>query len=171
MFLAKAAAELAVADGLLPGSEAVASVGDPFATVMLVKGLPGPAEASRGDALSGPDGEAARKALEALGFDPDAVFATLSRPASGCADSAVARRLRMQVEAVDPPVIIALDPTAAADCAAALGFEQPDAGVLIEHGGRRIVALAGLEASLADPHLKSRVWKQLQGLKPPEAVW
>ncbi len=171
MFRAKAAEELAAADRLLPGSDAVPSSGDPSAATLLVKGRPGPAEVSGGAALSGPDGEAAHKALEALGFDAGDVFATLSRSASGCESAQIARRLRMQVEAVDPTTVIALDPTGAADIALALGFEEPEAGVLVKHGGRQIMALTGLEESLSDPHLKRQVWKQLQGLAPPEPIW
>ncbi|HSV94150.1 MAG TPA: hypothetical protein VLH81_13795, partial [Desulfobacterales bacterium] len=79
----KALAELAAADRLAPGSDIVASAGDPFAEVFLVKGEPGPAEDSGGEALSGPDGTAARKALAALGFDPASVFASVSRPEAG----------------------------------------------------------------------------------------
>ena len=46
---------LGAADALAPGSDIVASGGGLLAQVALVKGLPGPAEAAGGAALSGVD--------------------------------------------------------------------------------------------------------------------
>lgn len=159
----KARAELVAADRLAEGSDVVPSVGDPFAEVFLVKGEPGPAESSGGEALSGPDGTAVRKALAALGFDPDSVFASVSRPESGMKIESLRQRLRMQIEAVDPWVIVALDAVAAADVAAAFDLDGIACGKRAHGGGRQFVAVEGFEASLGDKSAKLRAWRQLQG--------
>lgn len=165
----KALAELAEADRIAPGSDAVRSEGDPFAEVFLVKGEPGPAEVSGGAALSGPDGTAVRKALSALGFDPDSVFATVARPESGIDRDLLRDRLVMQVEAVDPWVVLALDAEAAAEVAAAFNLGSLSFGKPVHASGRMFVAVDGMEASLADVRAKRRVWNQMQAVqvRPP----
>jgi hypothetical protein len=165
LFEARARAELAAADALAPGSDAVTSRGALLAEVVLVKGLAGPAEATGGAALSGPDGEAALKALEALGWSGDDAFRTLSRPEPGIPAEKRGDRVRMQVEAVDPALVLALDAEAAADLAQAFGIAAPRFGEPMRVLGRRIVAVDGLEASLADPARKKRIWRQLQAAK------
>ena len=171
VFEARARAELAAADALAPGSDAVAWSGSLFADVVAVKGLAGPAEASGGAALTGADGEAARKALIALGWAEDAIFATLSRPEPGLSAERRSDRLRLQIEAVDPTLVLALDAEAAADIAEAFGIAQPAFGDEARVLGRRIVAVDGLEASLGDPARKKRVWRQLQAAKAEGPVY
>lgn len=168
-FRDKALAELAAADRLAPGSDIVASAGDPFAEVFLVKGEPGPAEGSGGEALSGPDGTALRKALTALGFDPGSVFASVSRPEAGLEAESLRARLRAQVEAVDPWVVVALDAVAATDVAAAFELDALPFGRRVYAGGRQFVAVEGFEASLGDERAKLRIWRQLQAceVRPP----
>jgi hypothetical protein len=167
----KVAAELDAADLQVPGTGPGSSSGDRFASVMLVKGFPGPAELSGGPVLSGADGVAARKALEALGFDPGSVFCTLSRPAGTANEEAVRRRLRLQVEAVDPRVVVALDDEAARDVESACGLRRLKPGVPDHNGPRAVLAVSGFESSLTDPGLKRAVWRQFRALKPPAAVW
>ena len=171
LFETRAKAELAAADSLAPGSDIVAYSGALLAAVALVKGLPGPAEASGGAALSGADGEAARKALVALGWADDAIFATLSRPEPGLPAEQRGDRLRMQLEAVDPALVVALDAEAAADLAEAFGVPVPAFGAEMRVLGRRIVAVDGLEASLGDAGRKKRVWTQLQAAKAEGPVY
>lgn len=166
LYEAKVRAELGVADRIAPGSDTIPWSGDPFAVVALVKGDPGPAEVAGGDALSGPDGEAARKALAALGFDALAVFATIARPETGIDPALLAERLRRQIEAVDPQWVIALDGVAAEFLADAHGLEALPFGRLVEAGGRALLALDGLETSLADDRAKERVWRQFRVLAP-----
>jgi uracil-DNA glycosylase len=170
-FEERARAELRAADALAPGSDAVAWTGELLATIALVKGLPGPAEASGGDALSGADGDAALKALAALGWDVGAVFRTLSRPEPGSAEARRTDRLRLQIEAVDPALVIALDAEAADDVGGAFGIKPPAFGREIRHQGRRFVAVDGLEASLGEPSRKKRVWRQLQAAKPAGPIY
>ena len=164
---ARAKAELAAADMLAPGSDRVAPTGALLAEIAAVKGLPGPAEASGGAALSGADGAALGKALQALGWAADTVFYTLSRPEPGMDHKRAADRLRMQLEAVDPQVIVVLDAEAASDVAEAFGCARPEpGGSPLRVLGRRIVAIGGFEAALADPKAKQRVWAQLKAAKP-----
>jgi hypothetical protein len=158
----RAAAELTAADALAPGSDAVAWRGALLARVAVVKGMPGPAEASGGTALSGADGEAVTKALVALGYDADEVFFTLSRPEIGLEPAPRAERLRIHMEAVDPELILGLDAEAAADLAEAFGIAAPRFGTATRVLGRRVVVVDGLERSLGDERLKRRVWHQLK---------
>lgn len=168
---ARAAAELLAADALAPGADGVAWRGASMASVAVVKGLPGPAEASGGAALSGADGEAAIKALGALGYSERELFFTLSRSTTGIAPDRVAARLRAQIEAVDPSVILALDAEARSDVAAAFGITPPAWGREARVLGRRIIAVDGLEASLGEPARKRRVWEQLKAARAEGPVY
>lgn len=169
---ARVKAELAASGALAPGSDRVAPRGALMAQIAVVKGLPGPAEASGGAAMSGADGTALLKALEALGYPEDSVFFTLSRPEPGIDRERASDRLRLQLESVDPRVIVALDAEAAADFAEAFGCEQPLPGAMpLRVLGRRIVAVSGFEAALADPKAKQRVWAELKAAKPEGPVY
>lgn len=171
-FAEKARAELSAADVLLPGSDLVAWSGALLARVALVKGLPGPAEVAGGAALSGPDGEAAEKALLALGWPEGSSFATVSRCEPDADAGPIASRLRLQLEAVDPLVVVALDEIAAGDVAAAFELPQPPVpGRPAVFMGRRFVAVQGLEHSLGDPSRKRAAWRQLQDAAPPGPVF
>ncbi len=163
---ARATAELTAADRLAPGSDAVAWRGQLIAEVAVVKGLPGPAEASGGAAVSGADGDAVCKALEALGHDPSAAFFTLSRPEPGLDPAPRARRLRAQLEAVDARVVVALDSEAAEDVAACFSVAALVPGQASRVLGRRLIAAGGLEASLADESAKRAVWRNLKAAGP-----
>ncbi len=163
---AKVRAELGTADRTAPGSDAIPWSGDPFAVVALIKGDPGPAEVAGGTALSGPDGEAARKALAALGFDPSAIFATVARPETGIDSELLVKRLRLQIEAVDPQWVVALDAVAAGLLGDAYGLDGLGFGRPVDAKGRTLLALDGLEASLADDQAKERVWRQFRALVP-----
>lgn len=168
---ARAAAELAEADAIAPGSDTVAWRGSLLPAVAVVKGLPGPAEESGKAAVSGADGVAAVKALEALGFDGSQVFFTLSRPARDIDPAALVGRLRAQIEAVDAPVVVALDAQAAEDLAAAFDLPSLTFGVEARAAGRRLVAVDGLEASLGDTTAKRRIWEQIAAARPQESVF
>ncbi|MHB8706630.1 MAG: hypothetical protein ACYC77_08955 [Coriobacteriia bacterium] len=168
-FVGKARAELAQADALVPGASRIASAGGPFAAVALVKGEPGEGDRSSGRALGGEDRDAAARAIAALGYDGP-LFAMVSRPVEAADLDAVARRVRLQIEAVEAEIVIALDAIAALDVAAAfglpvLGFGQP--AVL---PGRVLLAVDGLEASLTDDDRKRAVWEQFKSvLRVPAA--
>ena len=169
----KARAELTAADALAPGSDTVGWQGCLTPAIAVVKGLPGPAEAAGGAALSGADGDAVLKALEKLGHDPAQVFFTLSRPDAGLTAEARLARLRAQIEAVDAPLVIALDAEAAEDLARAHSAPTMPFGQPVRVAGRRIVACDGLEAalSLGDERSKLRVWKQLSAAVPEPPIF
>jgi hypothetical protein len=171
LFLARAQAELAAADSAAPGSDAVAWRGALMAQVAAVKGLAGPAEASGGSAMEGADGEALLKALEALGWERDEVFFTLSRPEPGLDGAVLTDRLRLQIEAVDPELVLALDADAAVDLAEAFGVEPLLPGVPMRVLGRRLLAVDGFEASLGNEKRKRAAWEQLKAGKPEGSVY
>lgn len=172
---AKSAEELRLAALLLPHADITPDRGPADARVVLVKGQPGPAEASGLAALAGPDGQAAAAALQALGFDPDSLYAVVSRVGAGPIDDAASAasvaRLRATIEAVDPYAVLALDESAASDVAAALGSSGIEFGVTRRICGRSVLAVDGLEASLSDEGRKRIVWRQLQGLRPAAPLW
>lgn len=168
---AKVAAELVTADAAAPGSDIVAPRGELLADVVAVKGLPGPAESAGGAAMCGADGAAVAAALEALGYDPAKAFFTLSRPEPGTEPGARAMRLRLQVEAVDPATVIALDAEAADDLAAAFDLDGLAFGTPVRVAGRLLVAADGLEASLGDERRKATVWRQLKAAKAEPPVY
>lgn len=161
-YVAKAQAELRAADLVAPGSDCVPWGGSPIAELALVKGLPGPAEAAGGAALSGPDGDAALKAAERLGYRPDAVFFTLSRSQPSLGRAERGERLRLQLEAVGATTVVALDREAAVDLAEAFTCDELPLGKEVRSLGRRLIAVDGLEASLTDAVRKRVVWAQLQ---------
>jgi uracil-DNA glycosylase len=159
----KARAELDLADAEAGVTEPPSWTGAPLARTMLVKGMPGPDDLASGTALGGADGEAAAKALEALGYDPHSVIALISRPSSA-EQEARSRRVRLQIEAVDPARVVSLDRIAAGDVAEATGGELAQPGVAVEWMGRTLLWVDGLEDSLVDERRKADVWKQFQGL-------
>lgn len=162
LFENKVRTELAAADRLVAGADAVRASGDLFARVLLVKGLPGVTDRDKGWALAGPDGEAARKALSALGYDEESVFSTVSRPGGELSEASV-RRLALQIDAIDPATVIALDREAADDLGAVAGISL-DFGKGVLWRGREICAVNGLEDSLSDDGRKAEVWRQFRSL-------
>ncbi|MBF4509238.1 MAG: hypothetical protein ISP10_01980 [Aeromicrobium sp.] len=162
LYRAKARDEIESAEALLGEDVFVAAHGDELADVLLVKGVPGPSDVEAGRALAGADGEAAGKALDALGM-PAARFFACTRPAE--VDPELLRqRLRLLIEAVDPRTIVALDRTAGDDVAASFAGVTPASGVPANVGGRVLLIVDGLEASLADEAAKRRVWRQFKAL-------
>jgi hypothetical protein len=129
---------------------------------VLVKGEPGPQDTNAGEALAGADGEAATKALEALGLADGGVFRTCSRPVEGGAPDAVVERLAWILEAVDPDVVIALDGVAGTDLALVAELDGLAPGEPVRWRGRALLAVGGLEASLDDETRKAAVWAQLK---------
>ncbi|MGV8084571.1 MAG: hypothetical protein AB2L09_13215 [Coriobacteriia bacterium] len=162
---ARAKAELAEAEALAPGSGAIPPRGALFAALAVVKGLPGPAEAAGGAAVSGADGQAAVSALEALGYSADELFFTLSRPEPTLSSDQRSRRLRRQIEATGAETVLALDREAGEDLAAAFGVPPMKFGREVVVLGRRLIAIDGLEASLMDLNRKRAVWRQMQAAR------
>ncbi|HEY3318041.1 MAG TPA: hypothetical protein VGK50_06430 [Coriobacteriia bacterium] len=163
LYAAKAQAEQQAADALVPGIRVLAS-GEATARVLLVKGDPGEADLAAGEALAGPDGDAALAALAALGVGTASVLALVTRPAPGTSADAAVERLARYLESADPAVAVALDGVAAGDLAAAAGLAGLPFGSSVLAHGRVLLAVDGLEASLADEARKKRVWAQFRGL-------
>lgn len=166
MFREKVRAEIAAAEHVGGEPPAVRAYGDELAEVLLLKGEPGADDLKSGRALAGPDGEAADKALDALGLPVERFGLCTRVPEVG--DGERALRVRMVIEAIDPSVVIALDPCAARDLAEALGIDPLVAGVARAWRGCTLLAVDGLEASLDDEGLKRRVWRQLKALAEAE---
>lgn len=163
LYAAKATAEEDAADALLP-SLPVRRSGDPLARVLLLKGEPGPADLSAGEALAGADGDAARAALDALSLPVGSVLAVVTRPSAEVTPDLAVGRLAIYLEACDPEVAVALDGIAAEDLAAAVGMRALPFGEPGRVRGRVVLAVDGLEASLEDEARKRRVWSQLKVL-------
>jgi hypothetical protein len=159
---AKAAAEIEDAEVVLRSGSGVRGGGDPLATTVLLKGAAGPDDVALGRALAGADGEAARKALAALGHDAASVYAACTR-AGDASPQARARAVERLVEAVDPALVIALDAEAAEDLGAAFCVQVRPNGP-VSARGRILGAVGGLEASLADESEKARVWAQFKAI-------
>ncbi|MCE5204115.1 MAG: hypothetical protein LLG24_07900 [Actinomycetia bacterium] len=159
----KADAEIKDAEALVEGASRVRTNGGPFAGVMLVKGEPGVQDVKTGVALGGDDGEAARKALAALGYQ-GAVMAVVSRPLDVVRGPEAGSRVRLLAEASEASIVIALDARAAEDVAAAFGLTELAFGVLVQAVERTLLAVDGLEASLTDQARKRRVWQQFRAL-------
>lgn len=160
---AKVRAEVSAADALCPGSDAIASSGSLTPIAVLVKGVPGEVDRSAGVVLAGADGDAARKALEALDV-AGPLFAVCSRAEPGVVPEAAARRLRLLVEALDPSLVIALDRVAAEDVSAALEIPALVFGEPVSLPGRMVLAVDDLEESLEGAR-KREVWQQFKGLR------
>lgn len=160
--------------------------GRALADVLLVKGELSDEELAGGELLAGPDGDALRAALRALGY-PEGDWAAVSScvwrspgeggglPAGGAAASACGAAwdrvdpadLAWAVEAVDPELVVALDGEAARALAGALGMGEPPApGSVGLAAGRRVLCLGGFAASLSDQRAKRVMWDRLK-LVPP----
>lgn len=163
LYAARSRAELDAAEEVA-GGPAVRWSGDPLARTMFVKGAPGLADTEAGAAFAGPDGEAASRAMAALGRDGEGILFTCSRPPVSLPESDRYARLAAQIEAADPEVVVAADPDAAADVACSLGIATLVPGQPAVAGGRVFLALSGLEDSLGDEGRKRVVWGQLKSL-------
>lgn len=153
------------------GNLGVVMAGNAFSQVMLVKGEP---EADGGALLSGPDGDALRAALRALGYAPEDWAGLSTNAASGT--PLVPQTLRLAITTLDPSTLVALDEPAAAALREAYANELCDLealeaatlmpGVLTHVLGMRALNLGGFEESLTDPKAKQLMWARLKLLPP-----
>lgn len=158
LYRTKARAEIAEAERFARPAGDVRGQGDVLAEVLLVKGEPGPGDLKAKRALSGEDGPAIGKALDALGL-PKSRYAFCA-----AAEGDAAGRVRLTVEAIDPRIVVLLDPVAAGKFAEAFGVTTLRPGVRATVRGRTVIACDDFEASLGDEEAKRRVWRQLQAL-------
>jgi hypothetical protein len=95
------------------------------------------------------------------------VIGLVTRPSADAPRELVVRRVALYLEACDPAVVIALDREAGDDLAEAVGLPALRFGEPEHVRGRVLLAVDGLEASLADAARKKRVWAQLRSLRQP----
>lgn len=166
-------------------SRGVRMVGNAFSPIVLVKGDLNDAERAGGDLLAGADGVALRAALGAIGWQPQDLCVLSS--VAGAADAGVADGpsaggslpvplFREALEALDPEAVILLDDAAAdlmretyADALAIIDdFDTAmlKPGLVASVLGRRVLALDGFEAALAQPAEKQRMWAYLKQMPP-----
>jgi hypothetical protein len=158
---AKAAAELTDADALIgagPGSWEGPLVGARIAFLTSRAASRAGAAPLLGDRVAG----AVSKAAAALGAGDD-VFVLITRPVKASA-AAVARRVRLAIEAADPPAVVALDEGAAADLAAAFGLEPLRVGMPVSVLGRTVGSVGDFAASLDDKSAKARAWSEMKAI-------
>lgn len=154
---AKALAELADADavtGAGPGTWDGPVVG---AHIAFLTAHPDTA----GSILGARTTEAVAKAAGAMGA-ADAVFVLVTRPTADYAPEAAARRVRMALEAVDAPAVIALDSEGAEDLARAFGLDGLPTGADLRVFGRSLGSVGDFAASLDDAAAKSRAWSTMK---------
>ncbi len=163
----------------------VRATGNAFSPIVLVKGELNDAERAGAELLSGADGDALRAALLRLGYAPEdfcAVAAVAGAgeegvvPVTDPGDTLPAALLREAIEALDPEAVVLLDDGATevfreayADALAAIEqFEVAmlEPGLVAPVLGRRVLALGGFEAALADARAKQQVWAYLKQLPP-----
>ncbi len=142
--------------------------GNAFASVLLVKGEPGPAELAGEPLLSGPDGKALRAALLKLGYAPED-WAAVDGYASP-------RLFRQAVAVLDPSTLVACDEKAASLVREAFADELceltslDDAmlvpGRVVRLAGMRVLNLGGFEAALSSNAQKQVMWARLKLIPP-----
>lgn len=163
----------------------VRMAGNAFSPIVLVKGELNGDESAGGVLLAGADGTALRSALAAIGWAPED-FCALAAVAGPGKDGVVPvavpgeplspEPFREALEALDPEAVVLLD-DAAADVmreayADALAIIEDFDTVMLKPGlvahvlGRRVLALDGFEAALADKAEKQRMWAYLKQLPP-----
>ncbi len=171
-FLEKAKAELR--DLAQAG---VVMVGNAFSPVLLVKGEPEAEDDSVEGApalLGGPDGDALRAALVALGYAPEEWAGLSVRDADGY--PLVPGTLRLAIATLDPSTLILLDDAAADAAREAFADELVEIeqigpatltpGYVAQVLGMRVLALGGFEQSLSDKKAKQTMWAYLKQLPP-----
>ncbi|MCL1847626.1 MAG: hypothetical protein FWF91_06660 [Coriobacteriia bacterium] len=150
-------------------------IGNPLASLVAIKGIPGSAELAGELPFSGDDGLALDKAFGRLGWG----FGSLdTRIWLGVALSLpnqptlTAQQLQLICETVDPLALVALDDPAR--LALIHAFTSAEEGLLIDFTsgteasvlGRRLYSVEGFEAALADEKDKQKAWAQLKRCVP-----
>lgn len=149
--------------------------GNAFAPYLVLKGRPTSEELS-GEArlLSGPDGDALRASLTALGYAPEDWVALSSLSDAGTPLDP--RLMRQAIAALDPECVVAEDEEAAQALretfAEELSEQEQFEVAMLEPGyvarvlGMRMMNLGGFEDALSDSHAKQVMWSRLKLLPP-----
>ncbi|MDR0347251.1 MAG: hypothetical protein LBH56_02625 [Coriobacteriales bacterium] len=155
--------------------------GNPLASLIAVKGLPGPFEQEGKSPFSGQDGLALDRAFGRLGWGYGSrdtrtwLGVLLELPSALPAQTQAATPaqlsgagLRLICEIVDPLTIIALDNKAHGALIDAFGAEAEKLAEQFIFGGetrvlgRQLVSVTGFEDALGEEQAKQRVWAQLK---------
>jgi hypothetical protein len=158
---AKARAELADADavaGAASGSWEGSLVGARIAFLVARRDVPAP-----GPILADRTAEAMAGAADALG-SADATFVLVTRPSLKASAEARARRLRIALEAVDAPAVIALDNESAEDLAAAFELDALRPGTPVRVLGRSLGSVGDFTALLDDSKAKAGAWSAMKAV-------
>ena len=155
-FLAKAGAEAAAADALMDAPQGAWGGLLVGARIAFVVGVP-----AGSGVLESRVRDAVEKVAQALGTS-GAIFTMSTRPVQGADPEDAAHRARLLIEAVDPPVVIALDPLAAEDIAEAFEVSALRPGGAVRAFGRALGSAGDLAASLDDPKAKARAWSSMK---------
>jgi hypothetical protein len=140
-------------------------VGNPFASLVLVKGRPNAAERDGAPPFSGADGLALDKAIGRLGWG---YGSQNTRAWLGILLPLPAHDLRLICEIVDPLAIVALDDearTALIDAFSSVEGGLPAkfvSGAETRVLGRQLVSVEGFEDALGSATAKQKVWAQLK---------
>lgn len=147
--------------------------GNAFSAALIVKGELSVDESQGAEPFSGRDGDALRKSLERLGYEPeDWCWALFPSGASALGPDLV----RETIAALDPATLIVCDEAAAAavreayaDSLAAiedLNQAMLVPGVVSHLLGMRVLNLGGFDAALDDSHSKQLMWAYLKQIPP-----
>lgn len=152
----------------------VQTVGNAFASVLLVKGVPGEAELAGGAPLSGKDGNALRAALLALGYAPEdwAGIAAWDERGNGIEESL----MRQAVVTLDPATLVMCDDRAVESVRNAFADDLVmledfmDASIapgrVVKAAGMRMLNLDGFEDALVSEREKQLRWAWLKQIPP-----
>jgi len=150
--------------------------GNVLASLLAVKGTPGPAELAGRPPFSGADGLALDKAFGRLGWgfgsQGTRIWSGILTNLPGL-PTLRPSELRLVCEIVDPLTIVALDEAARLAIIDAFSAANRNLKAALLPGaecrvlGRQVVSVEGFEESLADEGAKQRAWAQLKRCLPP----
>jgi len=150
--------------------------GNVLASLIAIKGTPGPAELAGKQPFSGTDGLALDKAFGHLGWGFGSQSTRIwlgilpnlpGLPTLGPSE------LRLVCEIVDPLAIVTLDEAARLAIIETFSAVNKNMKADLKPGaecrilGRQIVSVEGFEESLADEDAKQKAWAQLKRCLPP----
>lgn len=148
--------------------------GQAFSPLLILKGNLSDAEKNGAELLSGPDGEALRAALDALGYPPEAWCTAATMQSSGAPLSG--DLLRLTVTSLQPNTLIICDEEAARIVREAYAeelqlLENPaastlEAGELVHVMGIRMLNLGGFADALSNQEQKRIMWVRLKQIPP-----
>lgn len=142
--------------------------------VCILKGKPNAQELAGASVLSGADGDALSKSLDALGYLPNSACALLTVFISDhhTAHPLPPELVRLAIEVLDSSTLLVADKPAALALQEAYKLPTPlEEGVIHSVKGRRVLCLGGFEDSLDNEREKQIMWARLKKLPPEQAPY